>query len=48
MGPFKKYVARLEGRGLAKKVTMCDIGGRGLSKRVMSLLEKYVVSKIEF
>ena len=46
--PFKKYVTHLEGRGLSKKITKCDIGGRGVSQRVMSLLRKYIVSKFAF
>ena len=47
-GPFKKYVIRLEGKGLTKMMKKCDKGGRGLSQRVMSLLQKNVVSEIVF
>ena len=36
------------GRGLGKKMTKCDIGRGGLSQRVMSLLQNYIVSKIPF
>ena len=32
IGPFKKYVTRLRGRGLAKKMTNCDKGGRGIGQ----------------
>ena len=41
----KKCATRL-GEGLPKNLTKCDIGGECLSQRVMSLLEKYIVSKI--
>ena len=27
MGQFKKYVTHIEGKGLTKKMTKCDIGG---------------------
>ena len=31
-GPFKKYITRLGGEGLAKKMTKCDIGGEVYAK----------------
>ena len=46
--PFKQYVTGLGGRGLAKKITKCDIGGGVLSLIVMSLLQNHFVSKIAF
>ena len=45
-GPFKKYVTRLGGGGLTKKVTNCDTGGGGMSQRVMSLPQKNILSTI--
>ena len=38
MGPFKKYVTGLGGRGSSKIVTKSDKGGGGSSKTVMSPL----------
>ena len=35
MGPFKKYVTR-QG-GVSQKMTKCDIGQGGVSKKVLSL-----------
>ena len=38
--PFKKYVTRLGGRRLDKKVTKCDKEGGGSVKKVTSLAPK--------
>ena len=48
LGAIWKYVTSLGGRGLPEKTTKCDMGEAVLSQRVMSLLQKYIVSKIVF
>ena len=42
------YVTHLGEGGLAKKITKCGIGGKGLIQRVMSLPQENIVSKIVF
>ena len=39
-GSFKKYVTSIGERGLAKKMTNCDLGGGGLIQRVVSFLDR--------
>ena len=46
MGPFKKYVTGLGGRGSSKIVTKCDKGGGRSSKMVMSPVQKNIISTI--
>ena len=46
LGSVKKYVTRLGGRGLAKKMTKCDIGGRGSKPRSDVLPQKNIISYI--
>ena len=47
-GTFKKNETRLGGRGVGQNDEKCDIGGRGLIKKVMSLVQKNIASKIVF
>ena len=48
LGTSQKVCHSLRGRGLAKKITKCEMGGGGLSERVMSLPQIYTVSKNAF
>ena len=46
LGVIQKVCQSLEGTGVGKKDGI--IGGGGLSERVMSLLQKYIVSNTAF
>ena len=41
-GSFKKYVTRRGARGLYKKVTKTDMGGRGYATKSAATLKKYI------